>query len=119
MLVDNICYFLCFRNISKSKKPTPKPVVNHFPWTAREKFVNSFYFLFDNSLVSDVVVEGGESCEKALTEATRTSYVEGRWISDDDLANTQYKILEAFLPADGDYSHYSVWRECCVCVFSN
>ncbi|CAB3983709.1 Beclin 1-associated autophagy-related key regulator [Paramuricea clavata] len=59
--------------------------------------------------VSDVVVEGGESCEKALTEATRTSYVEGRWVSDDELANTQYKILEAFLPADGDYSTYSVW----------
>ena len=58
---------------------------------------------------SDVVVEGGEGCEKALTEATRTSYVEGRWISDDELANTQYKILEAFLPADGDYSAYSVW----------
>ena len=58
---------------------------------------------------SDVVVEGGEGCEKALTEATRTSYVEGRWVSDDELANTQYKILEAFLPADGDYSAYSVW----------
>ena len=59
--------------------------------------------------VSDVVVEEGESCERALTEATRTSYVEGRWITDDELANTHYKILEAFLPADGDYSHYSVW----------
>jgi hypothetical protein len=66
------------------------------------------YLMFS---VSDVVVEGGESCEKALTEATRTSYVEGRWVSDDELANTQYKILEAFLPADGDYSTYSVWCE--------
>ena len=64
------------------------------------------YLLFS---VSDVVVEGGESFEKALTEATRTSYVEGRWVSDDELANTQYKILEAFLPADGDYSAYSAW----------
>ena len=68
-------------------------------------------FLCVMFLVSDVVVEGGESCERALTEATRTSYVEGRWISDDELANTHYKILEAFLPADGDYSHYSVWCE--------
>ncbi|XP_028409778.1 beclin 1-associated autophagy-related key regulator-like [Dendronephthya gigantea] len=57
----------------------------------------------------DVVQEGGQSCERALTEATRTSYVEGRWISDDDLVNTQYKILQAFLPADGDYSTYSIW----------
>lgn len=61
--------------------------------------------------VSDVVVEAGESCEKALTEATRTSYVEGRWLSDEELANTQYKILEAYLPADGDYSAYFVWCE--------
>ena len=73
-------------------------------------------FLCVMFLVSDVVVEGGESCERALTEATRTSYVEGRWISDDELANTHYKILEAFLPADGDYSHYSVWCECLVGV---
>ena len=57
-------------------------------------------------------MEGSEGFEKALTEATRTSYVEGRWVSDDERANTQYKILEAFLPADGNYSAYSVWCEC-------
>lgn len=68
-------------------------------------------------VVMDVVLEGGQSCERALTEATRTSYVEGRWVSDDDLVNTQYKILQAFLPADGDYSTYSIWGEYSNCTY--
>ena len=58
-----------------------------------------------------MVVEGGESCEMALTEATRTSYIEGRWVDDDELGNIQYKILKTFLPANGDYSAYSHWRK--------
>ena len=69
------------------------------------------YIIFWVFSGSDVVVEADESCEVALTEATRTSYVEGRWVGDDHHGNLQYKILETFLPADGDYTAYGHLRK--------
>ncbi|XP_046849701.1 beclin 1-associated autophagy-related key regulator-like isoform X2 [Xenia sp. Carnegie-2017] len=59
---------------------------------------------------SDVALEGSDSYEKALSEATRTSYVEGKWLTYDE---TQYKILETFLPVNGNYSSYSQWLRTC------
>ena len=55
----------------------------------------------------DVIANMKESCEIDLEEATRTSYVEGRWVSSDE--NVEYSIVEPCLPGNGDYSAYVDW----------
>uniref|UniRef100_T1JJT5 Beclin 1-associated autophagy-related key regulator n=1 Tax=Strigamia maritima TaxID=126957 RepID=T1JJT5_STRMM len=52
---------------------------------------------------------GAEDTVTALAEASRTTYVHGRWVYADNVCDVQYQIVESFLPASGDYSDYSIW----------
>lgn len=46
----------------------------------------------------------------ALADASGTSYVRGRWISDSENSfETQHRIVAPTLPGSGDYSAYSLW----------
>ncbi|KAK3741278.1 hypothetical protein QZH41_012580 [Actinostola sp. cb2023] len=56
-------------------------------------------------------IETHESVESALAEATRTSYVEGRWISREDEVNIEYSIVDStcILHGNSDYSAYCDW----------
>ncbi|XP_015747568.1 PREDICTED: beclin 1-associated autophagy-related key regulator-like [Acropora digitifera] len=50
-----------------------------------------------------------ESCQSQLAEATRTSYIEGRWVSEEENVRMACSINGACLPANGDYSAYHDW----------
>lgn len=45
----------------------------------------------------------------ALAEATRTSYIRGKWIFMDSSGELHYRIVAPTLPGSGDYSAYTVW----------
>ncbi|XP_015117644.1 beclin 1-associated autophagy-related key regulator [Diachasma alloeum] len=46
----------------------------------------------------------------ALADASGTSYVRGRWISDSENSlESQHRIVAPTLPGSGDYSAYSLW----------
>lgn len=46
----------------------------------------------------------------ALADASGTSYIRGRWISDTENAlEVQHRIVAPTLPGGGDYSAYSLW----------
>ena len=61
-------------------------------------------------IASDVEGEEVEgNCETALAEATRTSYIKGRWVSQDEATNLEYSIIGATLPGSGNYSLYLNW----------
>lgn len=45
----------------------------------------------------------------ALAEATRTSYIRGKWIFMDSSGELHYRIVAPTLPGSGDYSAYSIW----------
>ncbi|EEB19373.1 conserved hypothetical protein [Pediculus humanus corporis] len=45
----------------------------------------------------------------ALAEATRTSYVRGKWVFMDSTGDLHYRIVAPTLPGSGDYSAYSDW----------
>ncbi|PFX30692.1 Beclin 1-associated autophagy-related key regulator [Stylophora pistillata] len=47
--------------------------------------------------------------ESELAEATRTSYIEGRWVSEEEDVRVVYSINGACLPGNGDYSSYYEW----------
>lgn len=47
--------------------------------------------------------------ESQLAEATRTSYIEGRWVSEEEDVRMEYSINDAYLPANGNYSSYHEW----------
>lgn len=47
--------------------------------------------------------------ESELAEATRTSYIEGRWVSEEEDVRMVYSINGACLPGNGDYSSYHEW----------
>lgn len=47
--------------------------------------------------------------ESELAEATRTSYIEGRWVSEEEDVRMVYSINGAYLPGNGDYSSYHEW----------
>lgn len=50
--------------------------------------------------------------ESELAEATRTSYIEGRWVSEEEDVRMVYSINGAYLPGNGDYSSYHEWGMC-------
>lgn len=50
-----------------------------------------------------------ESFESALADATRTSYIEGQWVSEEEEIVLEYSIIDACLPSNGDYSMYTDW----------
>ncbi|XP_078350156.1 beclin 1-associated autophagy-related key regulator-like isoform X1 [Oculina patagonica] len=50
-----------------------------------------------------------ENRESQLAEATRTSYIEGRWVSEEEDARMEYCINDAYLPGNGNYSSYHEW----------
>lgn len=52
-----------------------------------------------------------ESCQSQLAEATRTSYIEGRWVSEEENVRMACSINGACLPANGDYSAYHDWAK--------
>ncbi|XP_046607390.1 beclin 1-associated autophagy-related key regulator [Neodiprion virginianus] len=63
----------------------------------------SLYSSEDESVCGDLV-----SC--ALADASRTSYVRGRWVNDtENSLEMQHCIVAPTLPGTGDYSAYSVW----------
>lgn len=46
----------------------------------------------------------------ALADASGTSYVRGRWISDSENSlESHHRIVAPTLPGSGDYSAYSLW----------
>ncbi|KAH0952400.1 hypothetical protein HN011_010263 [Eciton burchellii] len=56
-----------------------------------------------DSITSDVVTS-------ALADASSTSYVRGRWISDkENSSEIHHRIIDPTLPATGDYGAYSLW----------
>ncbi|XP_012216786.1 beclin 1-associated autophagy-related key regulator isoform X2 [Linepithema humile] len=56
-----------------------------------------------DSATSDIVTS-------ALADASGTSYVRGRWISEkENSLEIHHRIVEPTLPATGDYSAYSLW----------
>lgn len=56
-----------------------------------------------DSTTSDIVTS-------ALADASGTSYVRGRWISEkENSLEIHHRIVEPTLPATGDYSAYSLW----------
>lgn len=49
----------------------------------------------------------------ALADASGTSYVRGRWISEKESSlEIHHCIVEPTLPATGDYGAYSLWGNC-------
>ena len=52
-----------------------------------------------------------ESRESQLAEATRTSYIEGRWVSEEEDLRMQCSINDTCLPANAVYSAYHEWGE--------
>lgn len=50
-----------------------------------------------------------ESRESQLAEATRTSYIEGRWVSEEEDLRMQCSINDTCLPANADYTAYHEW----------
>lgn len=63
-----------------------------------------------DSTTSDIVTS-------ALAEASGTSYVRGRWISDkENSSEIRHCIVEPTLPGTGDYSAYSHWGNCAYSV---
>jgi len=49
----------------------------------------------------------------ALADASGTSYVRGRWISEKESSlEIHHCIVEPTLSATGDYSAYSLWGNC-------
>lgn len=62
----------------------------------------------------DPISKSGEDLEStdtvsALAEATRTSYIRGKWVFMDSSGELHYRIVAPTLPGSGDYSAYSVW----------
>ena len=53
--------------------------------------------------------EDNENRESQLAEATRTSYIEGRWVSEKEDVRMECSINDTYLPANGDYSAYHEW----------
>ena len=53
--------------------------------------------------------QGEESFESVLADATRTSYIEGHWVSKEEDILLEYSIIDACLPSSGDYSTYTDW----------
>lgn len=45
----------------------------------------------------------------ALAEATRTSYVRGKWVFMDSTGDLHYRIVAPTLPGSGDYTAYCDW----------
>ncbi|XP_068730440.1 beclin 1-associated autophagy-related key regulator-like [Montipora capricornis] len=53
-----------------------------------------------------------ENRQSQLAEATRTSYIEGRWVSEEEEegdVRIECSINDACLPANGDYTAYHEW----------
>lgn len=50
-----------------------------------------------------------EDRQSQLAEATRTSYIEGRWVSEEENVRMECSINDAYLPASGNYSVYHEW----------
>ncbi|XP_033735061.1 beclin 1-associated autophagy-related key regulator-like [Pecten maximus] len=48
------------------------------------------------------------STEKALRDATHTTYIRGQWVYTDG-NNGDFRIVEPTLPSTGDYSPYNIW----------
>lgn len=62
----------------------------------------------------DAISKSAEELEStdtvtALAEATRTSYVRGKWVFMDSTGDLHYRIVAPTLPGSGDYSAYSDW----------
>ncbi|KAM7441839.1 autophagy protein 14 [Porites harrisoni] len=84
--------------------------------------VNPIYQVLGTPLVKDNVVkkvqdiqcdvesdDDDESRESQLAEATRTSYIEGRWVSEEEDLRMQCSINDTCLPANADYTAYHEW----------
>ena len=66
--------------------------------------------LFYSDIQCDIESENeNENRESQLAEATRTSYIEGRWVSEEEDVRMEYSINDAYLPANGNYSSYHEW----------
>ena len=50
-----------------------------------------------------------ENRESQLAEATRTSYIEGRWVSEEQDVRMECSIIDTYLPVNGDYTAYHEW----------
>lgn len=67
----------------------------------------------EENLSTDVV-----TC--ALADASGTSYVRGRWISDSENSlEMHHRIVAPTLPGTGDYSAYSLWGKFFLHFFLN
>lgn len=67
-------------------------------------------YLFYSDIQCDIESDNeNENRESQLAEATRTSYIEGRWVSEEEDVRMEYSINDAYLPANGNYASYHEW----------
>lgn len=61
-----------------------------------------------------------EDCDdtvSALADATRTTYIRGRWVFTDSTGELQHRIVAPMLPGSGNYSAYNDWGNFAYCLF--
>lgn len=75
-----------------------------------------FLFLSINLLIffySDFLNSSGDSdfqdTISAIADASRTTFVKGKWIFTDISGELQHCIVAPTLPGSGDYSAYNAW----------
>ena len=84
-------------------------VVGHYRYSC-EKVKVAEFMLSPSGVDCDVESEHDNgSRESELAEATRTSYIEGRWVSEEEEVRVEYSLNDAYLPANGNYAAYSKW----------
>lgn len=75
-----------------------------------EIYVNIINFVYSLCSSEDSDSTTSDIVTSALADASGTSYVRGRWISEkENSLEIHHCIVEPTLPATGDYSAYSLW----------
>ncbi|KAL0280944.1 UNVERIFIED_CONTAM: hypothetical protein PYX00_002089 [Menopon gallinae] len=77
----------------------------------KENVEDLMYYIFPIYKIDPVSKSEEESdptdTVSALAEATRTSYIRGKWVFMDSSGEVRYRIVAPTLPGSGDYSAYS------------